>query len=191
MLELWEDGYRYFLRCRSARAIPCIHRIRLLETAKPVKMIEQLSKVVCEHFLNWFVGETFKILILYFAKKHISSMFWVRRNLVYRRYMRCIGECTTAIKAGQCRRWVPSISSFKGAMGEISNFYNLSPRLFMFGTHIPHMISIHAAKVDFSNILFKLWLFIFGNKDLNSKTYLLAQTLSILSRIFPQYLRYI
>ena len=33
-----------------------------------------------------------------------------------------------------------------GAMGEISNFYNFSPRLFIFVTHIPPIITIHAAK---------------------------------------------
>ena len=88
-------GYQYFLQYRSACAIPYIHRIRLWETAKPTKMIQYLSKVVCQHFLNWFVGETFKILILSFVKKHISSIFWVLWNLVYRRYTQCIGEFAT------------------------------------------------------------------------------------------------
>ena len=30
--------------------------------------------------------------------------------------------------------------------GEISNFYNLSPRLLFFGIHVPPRITIHAAK---------------------------------------------
>ena len=86
MEEPREQGYRYFLRCRSARAIPCIHHIRLRETAKPTKMIRYLRKVVCQHFLNWFVGETFK---------NLNTFFW---NLVYRRYTRCIGEFATVIQ---------------------------------------------------------------------------------------------
>ena len=32
------------------------------------------------------------------------------------------------------------------AMGEISNFYNFSHRLLIFGTHIPPITTIHAAK---------------------------------------------
>ena len=35
---------------------------------------------------------------------------------------------------------------FKGAMGEISNFYNFSPRMLVFGTHITPIITIHAVK---------------------------------------------
>ena len=69
MEEPREKGYRYFLRCRSARAIPCIHRITLRETAKPAKMIQYLSKVLCQHFLDWFVGETFKNLNTFFCKE--------------------------------------------------------------------------------------------------------------------------
>ena len=42
----------------------------------------------------------------------------------------------------------PELKTLKGAMGEISNFYNFSPRLFIFGTHIPPIISIHAAKLQ-------------------------------------------
>ena len=34
----------------------------------------------------------------------------------------------------------------RGAMGEITNFYNLSPRLLMFGTHIPPVTTMNAAK---------------------------------------------
>ena len=34
----------------------------------------------------------------------------------------------------------------RGAMGEISNFYNFPPRMFMFGTHIPPAVTMHAAK---------------------------------------------
>ena len=41
---------------------------------------------------------------------------------------------------------VCQIQIVKRAMGEISNFYNVSPRLFIFGTHIPPIITIHAAK---------------------------------------------
>ena len=36
--------------------------------------------------------------------------------------------------------------SLRGAMGEISNFYNFSRRLFIFATHISPIISIHATK---------------------------------------------
>ena len=34
-------------------------------------------------------------------------------------------------------------------MGEISNFYNFSPRLFIFVTHISPIITIHAAKFTY------------------------------------------
>ena len=59
------------MRYRTARAIPCIHRIRLRETAKPEKMIQYLSKVVCQPLLIDLLGKHLKILILSFAKKHI------------------------------------------------------------------------------------------------------------------------
>ena len=32
-------------------------------------------------------------------------------------------------------------------MGEISNCYNLSPRFFIFGTHIPPIIDTHTSKL--------------------------------------------
>ena len=38
------------------------------------------------------------------------------------------------------------LHTLRGAMAEISNFYNFLPRLFIFGTHIPPIITIHAAK---------------------------------------------
>ena len=45
---------------------------------------------------------------------------------------------------------LPGVSYFiallRGAMGEISNLYNFLPRLFIFGTRIPPIITIHAAK---------------------------------------------
>ena len=50
------------------------------------------------------MGETFKILILSFEKKHISSMFWVIWNLVYCRYMRCIREFATGLPVILCYR---------------------------------------------------------------------------------------
>ena len=34
----------------------------------------------------------------------------------------------------------------RGAMGEISNFCNFSPRLLIFGTHIPSVITTHTSK---------------------------------------------
>ena len=34
----------------------------------------------------------------------------------------------------------------RGAMGEISNLYKFSPRMLIFVTHIPPIITIHAAK---------------------------------------------
>ena len=34
----------------------------------------------------------------------------------------------------------------RGAVGEIWNFYNFSARMLIFGTHIPPIITIHAAK---------------------------------------------
>ena len=37
-------------------------------------------------------------------------------------------------------------SILRGTMGEITNFYNFSLRLFILGTHIPPIITIHAAK---------------------------------------------
>ena len=47
-------------------------------------------------------------------------------------------------------------------MGEISNFYNFSPRIFIFGSHIPPIITIHDANFHwFLYIHFKLWLFYF------------------------------
>ena len=48
------------------------------------------------------------------------------------------------------------INRLRGEMGEISKFYNFSSRLFIFGTHIPPIIAIHAAKFDLSNVLFML-----------------------------------
>ena len=36
--------------------------------------------------------------------------------------------------------------ALRGPMGEISNIYNFSPRFFICGTHIPPIITIHAAK---------------------------------------------
>ena len=39
-------------------------------------------------------------------------------------------------------------NTLSGAMGEISNFYNFSPRLFIFGTHIPPILTIHVAKFN-------------------------------------------
>ena len=38
-----------------------------------------------------------------------------------------------------------SPDDLRGAMGEISNFYNFSPRLLIFDTHIPPITAIHAA----------------------------------------------
>ena len=34
----------------------------------------------------------------------------------------------------------------RGAMGEISNFYNFSPRMPLFVTHVPPIITIHVVK---------------------------------------------
>ena len=39
-----------------------------------------------------------------------------------------------------------SINNLRGAMGEISNFYNFTPRMFIFGTNIPPIITIREAK---------------------------------------------
>ena len=36
--------------------------------------------------------------------------------------------------------------TLRGAMGEISNFYNLSRRFFIFGTHIPAILTTHTSK---------------------------------------------
>ena len=33
-----------------------------------------------------------------------------------------------------------------GGMGEISNFYHFSPRMLIFGTHMPPAVTMHAAK---------------------------------------------
>ena len=40
------------------------------------------------------------------------------------------------------------VSFFKnyGAIGEICNFYNFPPRMLIFGTHIPPVVTMHAAK---------------------------------------------
>ena len=57
----------------------------------------------------------------------------------------------------------------KGAIGEISNYYTFSPRLFIYGTHIPPVITIHAASsITVSQIPFELWFFIF--RDVFSKS---------------------
>ena len=38
------------------------------------------------------------------------------------------------------------VDILSGEMGEISNFYNFPPRMSIFGTHIPPIINIQAAK---------------------------------------------
>ena len=36
--------------------------------------------------------------------------------------------------------------ALRGAMGEISNFYNFLPRMLIFGTHMPPAVTMLAAK---------------------------------------------
>ena len=58
----------------------------------------------------------------------------------------------------------------RGAMDEISNFYNIPPRMLIFSPHKPPAVTMHAANfIDVSLKLFELWFFVFGSKDLNSK----------------------
>ena len=86
----WVSLFLAVLKCaRNAMHSP--HKI-----ARDCQANEDDTAAKQSSHYNWFVGETFKILKLSFAKKHISSMFWVHRNLVYRRYTRCIGEFATA-----------------------------------------------------------------------------------------------
>ena len=47
--------------------------------------------------------ETFKILIISFANKHISLIFLIFRNLVCCRYKRCIGEFATVFRSAFAR----------------------------------------------------------------------------------------
>ena len=55
-------------------------------------------------FLIDLLGKHLKILILSFEKKHISSMFWVLRKLVYRRYTRCIRAFATETEREKIKR---------------------------------------------------------------------------------------
>ena len=56
-------------------------------------------------------------------------------------------------------------------MVEVSNFYNLSPRLFIFGTHIPPILATHASKFH-SCLSDTFWVMIinFWNRGLYSKS---------------------
>ena len=74
MEELWEHGYRYILRCSSARAIPCIqpHKIARDCQANEDDTVPKQSSLST---LIDLLGKHLKILILSFAKKHISSIF--------------------------------------------------------------------------------------------------------------------
>ena len=78
---------------------------------------------------------------------------------------------------GRCcasgNRWI------KGAMGEISNFYNFPPRMLVFGTHMPPAVTMHAAMFHWClSHTFLLMIFCFWKEGPSFKTYLLAQTLS-------------
>ena len=82
--------------------------LRLRETAKPTKMIQYLSKVVCQHFLNWFVGETFKNLNTFFCqeKNYINVLGLPKFGIppVYAVYLRILHWCTHNMIsiAGKC-----------------------------------------------------------------------------------------
>ena len=77
-------------------------------------------------------------------------------------------------------------------MGEISNFYNLSPRLLIFGTHISSVITTHSSK--FHSCLSDTFLIIIfsftGNRGLSSKSISLHKFKVRDLEIFLQYLIY-
>ena len=55
---------------------------------------------------------------------------------------------------------ISSSGFLRGAMGEISNFYNFSRRLLIFGTHIPSIMSTHTSKFQ-SCVSDTFWIMIF------------------------------
>ena len=79
----------------------------------------------------------------------------------------------------------------RGAMGEISNFYNLSARLLIFNTHIPPIITTHISKFR-SCLSDTFWIMIFSflKKGLFSKS-ISSGKFKVYDLDFLKYLRYI
>ena len=78
-------------------------------------------------------------------------------------------SCKMEERSTVCKKWTVPIkkrNNLSGATGEISIFYNLSPRLLIFDTHVPPIITTHNSKCRscLSDIFLIMIFFLFGKR---------------------------